>query len=223
MPTQTMRTIKGRRIRLTRLDECGTPVEGPCSTIVTDGFVRVRFAPEIESGDEFTQKNAWGDFCISEKDADRIKWVVTTIELCDVDPDVVSVVGGATPIEDDDGNTVGFAVSGAANTEAFAIEVWAKQAGQACSTEGDPVWGYFVEPFVKNGRIDGEIEIANGVTTLSLVGQGFAASGWDDGPYSDKPITDPGGFPDDHLWLQQVTAEQPPDVTDGCVAYTAPT
>jgi hypothetical protein len=72
MATKTLRSVKGRRMRLTALDECGAPDLGnPCGSIVTSGFISVTWSDEVETGEEFTQKNAWGDFCIAEKDADE--------------------------------------------------------------------------------------------------------------------------------------------------------
>ena len=66
MATKMLNSLKGRVIRITRLDNCGVPVVGACSSIVTAGFITLGFAPEVEAGDEYTQKNAWGDFCINE-------------------------------------------------------------------------------------------------------------------------------------------------------------
>src|SRR5262245_1217217 len=104
MATKTLRSIKGRRMRLTALDECGAPdLSNSCGSIVTCGFVSVTWTDEVESGEEFTQKNAWGDFCIAEKDADRVKWVNVTISMCEIDPEVLVMLGGAVPNYSDSG------------------------------------------------------------------------------------------------------------------------
>lgn len=220
MPSKTLRSVKGKVARFTLLDACGDPITGDCSTLVTEGFVRVRFAPEIEQGEEFSLRNAWGDYCVLDNDDDRYKWLNVTVDLCGVDPAVVSLLGGATPLVDDDDTIIGFAAGGSVNTNPFAIEVWAAQAGQGCAVGGNPEWVYYVAPFVRNGRIDGEIVVERGVATLSLVGKGYhASSAWGDGPYGDDPLVDTGGFPEGELWAQVVTGVQPPAPTDGCVAF----
>jgi len=220
MATQILKSLKGRRIRLTRLDECGVPIEGQCTTVVTDGFIQVVLAGELEEGEEFIQKNAWGELCISDKNPSQFKRVTVTLEMCEVDPTTVSVIGGdaVVELENGTGDIIGHAINTNTNMEAFALEVWTKAAGQVCSN-GDPKWGYFVVPFIKNGRPDGDITIANETLTFNLYGEGFPATGWDTGPYGDDPLFD--DFPDGGLWAVGVTEAQPPAVTDGCVPYIA--
>lgn len=221
MPTKVLKSLKGRVIRLTRVDECGVPVVGACSSIVTNGFITVGFAPEVESGEEYTQKNAWGDFCISEKDGDRNKWVNITLSMCEVNPDVLDLVGGGTPITDGV-DTIGASFGEDNNLEAFALEVWTKQAGGVCEG-GAPEWGYFVSPFVKNGAIDGSVTVENGVMTLGLKGEGQKATAdWGVGPYGDNPLLAVAGFPENHLWAVVRTTVQPPEPTEGCVALAEP-
>ena len=219
MATKTLSSLKGRVMRLTRLDVCGTPVVGDCSTIVTAGFISVEFAPEVESGEEYTQKNAWGDFCISEKDADRNKWVNVSISMCEVDPDVLDLVGGGNPISDGT-DTIGASFGQESGLEAFAVEVWTKQAGGSCEG-GNPEWGYFVAPFCTNGALDGSVTIENGVLTVGLKGEGQAATdAWGVNPYLDNPLLAVDGFPEGDLWAVVRTTVQPPEPTDGCVALS---
>lgn len=93
-----LRSIKGKVMRITRLDDCGNLITGPNAFVVSEGFIKVTWAPEVEKGEEYTQKNAWGDFCISEKDPDRVKWINTTIQLCEIDPAILDIIGGADPL-----------------------------------------------------------------------------------------------------------------------------
>lgn len=220
MATKKLTSLKGRVIRLTRLDDCGVPVVGACSTIVSAGFISVEFTPNIESGEEYTQKNAWGDFCIQEKDRDRWKWVDTAISLCEVDPDILDLVGGGTSLlnAETSPDTIGSSFGENGSLEAFALEVWTKQAGTAC-VGGDPEWGYFVAPFNTNGAMDGSVNIENGTMTVSLKGEAQKApSDWGTGPYSDNPLLASAGFPTGDFFAIVRTTVQPPAVTAGCVA-----
>lgn len=219
MATKMLNSLKGRVIRLTRLDACGTPVVGACSTIVTEGFISVEFAPEIEAGEEYTQKNAWGDFCISEKDSDRTKWVNVNLSLCEINPDLLDLIGGANPIMDGS-DTIGASFGQDASLNAFAIEVWTKQAGGACDG-GLPEWGYFVAPFCTNGSISGSVTIENGVMAIDMMGQAQPATdAWGVTPYDDNPLATVEGFPEGDIWAVVRTTAQPPEATEGCEALS---
>jgi hypothetical protein len=98
MPTKVLKSVKGRRLRLTRLDATGDPLTGACGTMVTGGFIQVTIGNELEAGEEYSQKNAWGEFCVNEKDGDIIKWVNVGIQLCMVHPDALDIIAGANPV-----------------------------------------------------------------------------------------------------------------------------
>lgn len=221
MATKKLKSLKGRALRITRVDECGAPVIGACSSIVTYGFISVEFAPEVEDGEEYTQKNAWGDYCVNEKDRPRTKWVNVNLSMCEVDPDVLDIIGGGNPLTDAAGtDTVGASFGQDGNLESFAVEVWTKQAGGGCEA-GTPEWGYFVAPYIINGSIEGSVTIENGTMALGLSGEGLAATAdWGVGPYGDAPLLDPGGFPVGDMWAVVRTTVQPPAETDGCAALS---
>lgn len=219
MATKVLTSLKGRVIRLTRLDSCGAPVIGACSSIVSAGFITVEIAPEVEAGEEYTQKNAWGDFCVSEKDRDRYKWVNVSLSLCEVHPDILDLVGGASAISDGT-DTIGASFGEDTNDQGFAIEVWTKQAGGSCDS-GNPEWGYFVVPFCLNGALDGGFTIENGTMSVSLKGEGQpAVADWGVNPYGDNPLEAAAGMPVGDFMAVVRTTVQPPAVTAGCVALS---
>jgi hypothetical protein len=221
MATQILKSIKGKVVRLTRLDDCGEVVEGSCTTVVSDCFVSVTMAAEVEEGDEYLQKNAFGDFCINDKDVDRIKRVNVSIEFAEINPDSLDIIANAQPVVSG-GNTIGSTIGPDTQSAAFALEVWTKRTNPdgACDPDA-PQWGYFVAPFVKNGRVDGDITIENGALTMSVVGQAFEApASWGDTPYTSNPFVET--FPTGDFMGMVVTTVQPPAVTNGCVAYVAP-
>jgi hypothetical protein len=299
MPSKILKSVKGRRLRLTRLDATGDPIVGACSSLVTGGFVQVTIGNELEAGEEYSQKNAWGEFCVNEKDGDIIKWVNVGITLCMVHPDALDIIAGANPVvigatvtatvnnkalasnvatlttaaahgisvgqtvtitgvdstfngsytvlstptsttftyaktaadvasaavsptgvASTTGTTIGATFGPNPNSDGFAVEVWTRnaQAGIASPTE----WGYFIVPWCKNGQLDGDVTIENGVMNLQLKGEGYAASAnWGVNPYGDNPLLMAGGFPAGDLWGVVTTTVQPPAETDGCVAIEA--
>lgn len=217
MATKILKSIKGKTVRLTRLDECGTVISGTCSTLVSDCFVNVTLTGEFEAGDEYVQKSAWGDLCINDKDPDILKRVTVSIQFAEINPDALDIITAANPVVDLSGDTIGASWGTDPNEGAFGLEVWTKRTGVDCTTPGTQEWGYFVVPFIKNGKIDGDIAIENAALTMTVMGEGFATSAWDASPYSPNPFIVP--FPDGDVFGMVVTTEQPPTDTAGCVAY----
>lgn len=217
MATSILKSIKGKVVRLSRLDECGAIVEGSCTTVVSECFISVTLSGEYESGTEYVQKDAWGDLCINDKDPDILKRVNVAIEFAEINPDALDIITAANPLIDG-ANTVGATWGSDPNESSFALEVWTKRTGVDCTTGASQEWGYFVVPFVRNGKIDGDITIENGSLTMSVMGEGFAApSTWGTGPYGDDPLG--VAFPTGDLFGFAVTTAQPPADTNGCVAY----
>lgn len=216
MATKRIVSVRGRRFRMTRLDSCGAHVVGTCSKIISDGFVMVTLTGEYEEGEDVTQKNAWGDFCAAERDQPRLKWANVAMQFCDVDPDVADFVGGGAVNPVISGSdTVGITVGQAPNDAAFAIEVWGKLAGNAC-TAGVPEWAYFVVPFIKNGRLDGDLPFGR-VQTFNARGDGVPApSTWGTTPYTDNPLLRTGGFPTGDIFGVARTTVQPPAALASC-------
>ena len=219
MSTKILKSIKGKTVRLTRLDECGEVVEGSCSTLVADCFVSVTLTGEYEAGDEYVQKNAWGELCINDKDPDVLKRVNVSIVFAEINPDALDILVEANPVVSG-GNTIGASIGTEANYSSFALEVWTKKAGQDCNG-GTVEYGYFLLPFVKNGKIDGDLAIENGALTVTVMGEAFpATSAWGAGPYVPNPFVQP--FPAGDVWGVVVTSAQPPADTAGCVPYIIP-
>lgn len=220
MATQILKSIKGKTVRLTRLDDCGAPVEGSCTTVVSDCFVQVVLSAEVEAGDEYVQKSAWGDLCIVDKDPDRFKWVNVSVQFAELNPDALDILTGSTPVTVG-GDVVGGTWGQTAHTAGFALEVWTKRTGSdaTCSTTS-PEWGYFLVPFVRNGRVDGDITIENGILTVSVIGQGFPSANWLVSPYTPNPLG--VSMPVTDLFGYVITTDQPPADTGGCEALVIP-
>ena len=225
-----MKSIKGRIMRLTALDECGVPLyNSALGMITTNGFISISQEHEQEDGTEYTTENAWGDFCIQEKDAPRTKWLNLGIDMCEVDPEVLVMLAGAIA-NFDDTDMIGTFFDGNRNVNAFAFEVWTRATGQPCNVSGDPYWGYFASVYVRNGSIAGGGTIENGPMNLELMGNGFGAaaspadnavSAWGTGPYADDPTVN--AWPVGAFRYIGVTDVQPPAATNGARAIIVAT
>lgn len=217
MATSILKSIKGKVVRLTRLDDCGNVVEGACTTVVSECFVSVTLSGEFEAGDEYIQKSAWGELCINDKDPDILKRVNVSIQFAELNPDALDIITGANPVLSGY-NTIGASWGTAQNESSFALEVWTKRTGVDCTTGASQEWGYFVVPYVRNGKIDGDLAIENSALTLTVMGEGFPApASWDESPYTPNAFVAP--FPAGDVFGMVVTDVQPPLDTEGCIAY----
>jgi len=205
-------------------------VAGPCSTVVTDGFVSIEFSPEIAEGEDIEVRKADGTLCVSDQGCPELKWIELEAEFCLVDPDLFSMFTGYETVMDWEGNAVGTRVSSEVECDAgVALELWTDIPGQVCGTTAAKPWGYFLLPWIKNGIIS-DFTIENDATTFTLTGRTQAGSLWGVGPY-DVDATDatnkPGKLltpigPTDHMDMHLSTVAPPPAVC-GCQELVIPT
>ncbi|MCA1841573.1 MAG: hypothetical protein LC792_00010 [Actinobacteria bacterium] len=218
-------------MRLTKLDDCCTPpaVAAPCSMIVSKGFISVAYSPEISQAEEIEVKNAAGEICISDPGCDELKWINTTITLCNVDPDILAFVTDSPLVLNAAGASVGNRIqTGQACGTNFGLEVWTDVPSDVCAANGGKQYGYFLLPCVSSGMI-GDFTIENGALNLELNAKARSGSGWGVGPYNvdltagppaaPGPLLTPIG-PDDVLDLH-LTEVAPPVASCGCVPLAA--
>lgn len=183
--TQCVTMARGRRMRLTRTDECGVPQTGPTGQLVTDGFVSVANAPNISDPEEINQPNANGDPCIDDQGNPIFRWIDLTMIFCQVDPDAFNIITG-NPLVLNDAATpesVGFRVdSEVTGTAHFGLEIWSGTTGPAACETGTAQFGYWLYPHVLQARV-GEWTVENGALTMTLTARTAGGTGWGVGPY----------------------------------------
>lgn len=187
MATQCAALARGKMMRLTRLDECGEPVEGLLSTLVTKSFVSVTVTPNYVDAEEISQVDANGDICIEDRSDPALRWLDLSIIICTLDPDLINLITGDPLVLDDTPvtpNTVGFRIdTGLTGSANFALELWSGVTGQACTTTGFTTYGYWLFPWVKDAQW-GEWVIQNGALTLTFTARAVTDSPWGVGPYN---------------------------------------
>lgn len=176
---------RGRTMRLTRLNNCGVPVDDPKGTLVTNGFVSVTITPNYQDPEEISQTDANGRVCIEDQSDPALRWLDLSIILCNVDPEAITmmtgdplVVDAATPTPESNGFRIDQATTG---TGEFALELWSGIPGQACGGT-TPDHGYWLFPFVVQARHN-EFAVANAPLTYTITARTSAGSGWGVGPY----------------------------------------
>lgn len=225
--------IRGRVMRVTRLDGCGAMVLGPTSQVVSDGFITVGFAAQTDEGTTISVTNAAGRVCILDEPAPAFTGYDITVEFCGVNPDLYTLMTGQPIVMDAAGEQgVGFRVNSGidANESGFALEVWSNVPAAACEPGQGVAYGYTLVPFIKGGII-GDFSIGNDAVNFSLSGaKSKDGTAWGVGPY-DVTLDEtslPGPLNEamdskDHLHVELVTVAPPEAVCGALPLGTAAT
>jgi len=217
--------LQGKRVRTTRVDpDCGAPVEGNCSTVVTEGVITVAMTDNVEPPDEFKEKNAGGRYCFPPERSDPLlNWIETVIQFCGVDPELFEMMTGSPLVLDANGEPVGFGTdSDTYATGSFALELWTGLGGDAACVSGNKRYGYMLLPFLKEGADTGAVTYQNNTINFTITTITKAPNSWGVGPYD--VVLDGSGLPSPLLTAiptqrhRQVmlTELAPPDAVCGC-------
>lgn len=223
-------SIQGLAMRATRIDGCGTPVTGGATDVVTsDGFVSIGLAAQIEEGTDYTQKNASGKLCVSEKGASALTRYAAAISFCQVDVQLYELVAGVRMVTDFGGDAVGFAVDeNLSDGAGWGLEVWTKvppTPDAPCDPAGTGTYLYWLLPWLVDGRL-GDFTIEDSTATFTVSANTRKNNVWGVGPYDVVPINvggtagpldTPGILPTEHLY-QRLTTIEPPTVDCGYAA-----
>jgi len=218
--------VRGRRMRVTRLDACGRVALGPRSQVSTKGFISVGLTANTEEGETISVTNAAGEICILDEPAPKFTGWTVEVNFCGVDPELFSLMSGQPIVFGANGDAVGFRVNSSVdlNGQGFALELWSSVPVAACDASGGASYGYFLIPFVQGGTL-GDVTVENGAINFTLTGaRSKDGSEWGVGPYdvvrddagAAGPLLEPIDA-NDHLHLE-VTTVAPPEPSDGAVA-----
>jgi hypothetical protein len=220
--------VRGRVMRVTRLDGCGNPVVGTDSKIVTEGIVTVALTANVTDAEAVTVTNFAGKKCVNDPGSPTFDGYTVEVTFCEVQPCLFAMITGQAQVYDHEGDVVGFRMNSKVDTTSigWALEVWMGVPGVAC--EGDTgAFGYLLLPFLSGGVL-GDFTIENGAITFSVSGVTTRdGNAWGTGPYEvvldedgDEDVLPYALDVDDHLHVQY-TEMSPPAATDGCVALAA--
>lgn len=231
MASNCFTPIRGRRMRVTKVDSLGRPVPGVCSLVVTSGFVTVEMTAEVEEGETTTVRTAGGEICVSERGCDQLNWYNISIEFCQVDPDLFAMINPTwTKLTGYLGDTIGWEESHSYSCDqGVSLEVWSDVSGYVptdASAQG--AWVYYLQPFVVGGTL-GDLTIENGAVSFKLTGRTKKGSQWGRGPYNVManppdgtcgPLITP--FSPDAPRRVFLTTCRPPEPMCGCQPLSAP-
>ncbi|QPX62133.1 major tail protein [Mycobacterium phage Indlovu] len=235
--------VKGKTLRLTKINGCGMPIAGARNRLVTNGYVSLALTAVMRDATDLTQDNAEGKECVVDRTEPERRWYTPALELCQVDPDVVTMLTGWETILDGAGEVVGFRDDKRIESDyGVAFELWTSGKSEddcpevptsdaiLTDTSSGRKYGYFL--FGGTEWVPGDITIGASVATLTLTGRTIALPHWGRGPYNvttddGTPAGDPVRLIDptskkEHLTVFR-TPLAPPDATDGAVALATST
>lgn len=227
MPAVCPKIVRGRVMRITKLDACGVPVTGSASIVTSTGFIAINATMNYEDASPIKVEGANGVLCINDPGCPQFSDIDLEMQFCGVDPDLLGLITGDPVVLNDATPTpssVGFRIRGSdLCTTKFGLEVWSDISGQTCTTTTQQYW-YHLFPFVGN-PVWGDFSIANDAVNFTVTGTTLAGSGWGVGPQNVINVL-PGPVPgklltpitaEDH-YHGQVTTLAPPTAACGATA-----
>jgi hypothetical protein len=232
MDSRRYALVRGRALRATKLNGCGSPVLGPDSVVTTDGFISVGLTPNTEEGTAISVTNAAGNVCVLDSPTPKFTSWAIVVTFCGVDPALFNLLTGQPVVMNAAGDeVVGFGVDSDIDVDAtgFALELWSNVPVAVCDESGEATYGYLLIPFSKGGTI-GDLSVENGALNFSVTGAvSRDGNDWGVGPYD--VVRDEAGVAgplneaisvNRHLH-QEITTVPPPSVsTEGSTALGVP-
>lgn len=151
------RSVNGVALRVSRLAPDGTILAGSNTIYTQKAFMSFQFSPEMEEGEEITEKNADGSICYSAQEASTLKRVTLSLSVCSPDPELEELLLGGTIFTSASGEAVGYASPEAGevtNPDGLALEVWSRamnSSGKPMSTNPFYRWVFPFASFAPSG------------------------------------------------------------------------
>lgn len=218
------------RIRVSKLTSgTGAPLAGASNGYVSNSQIQCQVSVNVTTGDAFEQKNGNGETCATSTDADRLKSIGLTMDLCSSDPILRSFLTGGTLLTDPGHSNlpVGYQAASAAGTldSPVCLEGWTKAwdgTVQAVSTSTSPNASYlhWVFPYAK--FVEDTTTLNNGIATFPVKGISVENAGITaNGPFNDWPlwVAQNGGITRSYGYFLDGTTL--PTVTDARIAVPA--
>lgn len=232
--------VLGEKLRVTKTNFCGVPIEGAANQVVTEGFIRVNLSPEMKAREDLETTNAAGRVCVSTSIPAERKWHNVEVQLCDVDPDLWALIASWARVLDPDGNPIGFYDRARPETDfGVMFELWTGgESKDDCpvptsdSVFSSPASGRNYGYFAFGGRefVNGDLTVEAQPSTFTFNGRTFAPKGWGRGPFNVANIANAGDAveagrllvpiyresDENHVMFMRTVIE-PPEATDGAV------
>jgi hypothetical protein len=231
MASKCFTLVRGRRLRVTRLDDCGRIVYGVDSQATSKGFVSVALTANTTETEQIEVTDADGEVIVLEPGEENLAGYGAEIVFRQVDPELFTIITGQKVYLDYNGDAIGLTVNTKIKAKRFGIELWAGvHGGDACENpEAQGDYGYMLLPNVRGGIV-GDIEVSNGAINFTITGaRSLDGNYWGVGPYpvllnaTDVPSRLPTALDRDDHFLTILVDVAPPEVLCGARPLLDPT
>lgn len=179
-------------LRITALDDNGTPLVGASSAVVRS-LIQIQKSTTVSTGTTFEQRDGCGNICATKTGQDKITGVGLELQLCKTDAAIEALLTDGTLITGDvftSNGPIGVQLpsSDAAASNGVCVEAWQPMydgAEVSVSALGNPVYKHWVWPKVT--WVPGQETLADGITVTPFTGKGVENSQIFDGPFNDFP------------------------------------
>lgn len=195
-------SIKACAMALTRLNDCGVPLDPlvPNSRIQFSTFMSLTLSPDLDGGNNIVDKDACGNIVIRDKDCDRLLGFNAKLALVGVPLPVLEMLLDAIMLGGGGDDVKGGVLreSKAAGCAPYKmIELWSKNANRAqCGIggSGGQVYVRWGLPLTRNWEISGDITYDVNAVAFELTGYVENNPNWfPSWPDSTFPSYVPGG------------------------------
>jgi hypothetical protein len=173
---------EGDVVRITRVDDCGAPVEGADNAFVDDCWASVLMAPNVEAGTDIDFRSMSGRSCGFKRGCPSFRGYDLTGTFFSASPEMIEILTGNPVYLGFDDEPIGWDDCSVACSGGFGLEIWQNIVGEDCPAEGDGLWFYWLLPWVTNGVL-GDVTIGQEGVTFSLTANTRANSSWGTGPW----------------------------------------
>lgn len=175
--------------RVTRLDECGEPIDSTCAYAVSEGVITLAMTNNNQDRQEYLQLNGQGNICVDEAKEAQLRWINFELTFCNVDPELFNIITAEPLVLSDAAEPVAIGwdtTQDAPLNSFFALEAWTNTGGDSC-TDGVADYGYFLLPFAVGGQVS-DITLENANINFTVTGRTKRNALWGTGPFNVRII-----------------------------------
>lgn len=179
--------IQAHTMRVARLDSSGAPLAGADNLAVVN-LITMGYTVVVEEGANLTQKNGRGVQCFKYQGDDKITGVNNTLQLCQLDFELISLMTGAVLLTSG-ADTRGSMLPDETDelSTRVSVELWSLlwDGDEPYSVDGEAQALRTIFP--STSWVEGDRTYGEELTIISLTGRGRGNSGWGNGPANDLP------------------------------------
>lgn len=199
-------SLQACALRVTRLLADGSiDAANAQGTYVTDAFIEFSYTPELADGDSFEQKSATGRVCKRATFPDQLTGLDVSLQLCDLDAELLEILGVFPAVIDDGTDTIGAVFGGGTDTTCasvitspVALEVWTL-AWSCNAQDGTNPYIRYTFPFLEWSLSADAYTITNDLAFITINGvarpnQNWPVTGRSDGASNGDYSNQLGGY-----------------------------